>query len=234
MADTENSIEESGIPEITMQLQAVQDVIEAAVDNTLTIEGEAAEAKATGDRIRALEARTAEDIPMNDEPDAESIADAIEALDEKTGSDIASATGTGVPTIAAALATLEAKTGSDIASSSTDSTTIASALASLGGKTGSDIAVSSTDSTKIAVKIAAIDATISGLITAHFNQIYPVGSIYITTGTVGAPTIGTWEEVYMTATWDNLKGGTRTFSSIPSGGSPSGSSAYHFWRRTVL
>lgn len=51
----ENSIEETpGIPEISLQLE-VMDTVEAPVDTTLSIAGQAADAKATGDAIDALE-----------------------------------------------------------------------------------------------------------------------------------------------------------------------------------
>lgn len=50
--NTENSIEEQGIPEITLQLE-VQQTVQAPVDATLTIAGQAADAKATGDAIDA-------------------------------------------------------------------------------------------------------------------------------------------------------------------------------------
>ena len=54
MADTENSIETESIPEITLAL-SVEDTVQAPVDDTLSISGEAADAKATGDAIDALE-----------------------------------------------------------------------------------------------------------------------------------------------------------------------------------
>lgn len=54
MADTENSIETEGIPEITLSL-SVSDTVQAPVDNTLSVAGEAADAKATGDAISALQ-----------------------------------------------------------------------------------------------------------------------------------------------------------------------------------
>ena len=54
MADTENSIETEGIPEITLAL-SVNDTVPAPVDATLSIAGEAADAKATGDAIAALQ-----------------------------------------------------------------------------------------------------------------------------------------------------------------------------------
>ena len=51
----ENSIEETpGIPEISLQIE-VMDTVEAPVDTTLSIAGQAADAKATGDAINALE-----------------------------------------------------------------------------------------------------------------------------------------------------------------------------------
>lgn len=54
MADTENSIETEGIPEINFTLE-VMDTVTAPVDPTLSIQGEAADAKATGDAINALQ-----------------------------------------------------------------------------------------------------------------------------------------------------------------------------------
>jgi len=57
MADnpnTEQSIEETGIPEITLVL-TVMETVQAPVDATLSISGEAADAKATGDAIANLQ-----------------------------------------------------------------------------------------------------------------------------------------------------------------------------------
>lgn len=53
MADTENSINTEGIPEITMVLH-VMETVTAPVDPTLRIAGQAADAKATGDAINNL------------------------------------------------------------------------------------------------------------------------------------------------------------------------------------
>lgn len=54
MADTDNSISTQGIPEITLAL-TVMDTVQAPVDATLSIQGQAADAKATGDAISALQ-----------------------------------------------------------------------------------------------------------------------------------------------------------------------------------
>ena len=54
MADTENSILEEGIPEITLRL-TVMETVQAPVDATLSIAGQAADAKATGDAISGVQ-----------------------------------------------------------------------------------------------------------------------------------------------------------------------------------
>lgn len=54
MADTENSIITEGIPEITLTLE-VMETVPAPVDPTLSIQGQAADAKATGDAISNLQ-----------------------------------------------------------------------------------------------------------------------------------------------------------------------------------
>ena len=53
MADTDNSILEEGIPQIELTL-SVMETVQAPVDATLSVAGEAADAKATGDAISNL------------------------------------------------------------------------------------------------------------------------------------------------------------------------------------
>lgn len=54
MADTENSITTEGIPEISFEVE-VMNTVQAPVDATLSIAGQAADAKATGDAIAAVQ-----------------------------------------------------------------------------------------------------------------------------------------------------------------------------------
>lgn len=53
--NTESSLQESGLPNITMTVSAGS-TVQAPVDDSLSIAGEAADAKATGDAIAAISA----------------------------------------------------------------------------------------------------------------------------------------------------------------------------------
>ena len=62
-------------------------VVQAPIDDTLTLSGYAADAKAVGDRFDELVA-TAALIPLSSEPDAPSVQAAITELQSRTGDDI--------------------------------------------------------------------------------------------------------------------------------------------------
>ena len=68
MSDTINTQEsiDDGIPEVTFTME-VNDVVQAPIDDTLTISGEAADAKATGDAIAALKTELEEEIDTVDD-----------------------------------------------------------------------------------------------------------------------------------------------------------------------
>lgn len=121
MPNTEESINETGMPEIQMSMD-VYGLVEAPVDATLTIAGDAADAKATGDAIANVEAEI-----------------------------------------------------SDIES---------------GG-------------------------------------IFPVGTIWMTISASAPPFSGTWQEITMPMSWNDLKNGTRTHMT------GTGSGSVHFWLRTA-
>lgn len=65
MPDTENSIQNKGIPEFTMTL-SVAETVQAPVDATLTIAGKAADAKATGKKFDDLDSEISELSESND------------------------------------------------------------------------------------------------------------------------------------------------------------------------
>lgn len=59
------------------------------------------------------------------------------------------------------------------------------------------------------------------------NTYFPVGSVYTSTSGT-APTFGgTWQEIKITATWNDLKNGDRSYSA------GTGSGTLHYWRRTA-
>lgn len=57
------------------------------------------------------------------------------------------------------------------------------------------------------------------------NTFFPVGSIYTSTSS-SAPTFGgTWQEVKIMATWDDLKTGNRSYAT------GTGTGTLHYWKR---
>ena len=146
MADTENSIEEQGIPVIRLRVSALN-TTQNAVDATLRNEGEAADAKAAGDAIRSLESTVgglnAETLYMDDEDETETNTIAAKIGDLEDAID-----GLGVADIA--------YDGNDTLSDKLDAidTSISGIQDDL---YATEIPMSSSDTTKISEKIAAMD-----------------------------------------------------------------------------
>lgn len=155
------------------------EVITVPIDATLSVEGQAADAKAVGDAIQDV--RDDIHIQVNDEEadaqgkviitgsgipvsttDSTTIAAKVTAMDAKTGADIA-VSGTDATLISAKLTALDAKTGADIPVSGEDATKIGAALAALDGKTGADIPVSAVDSTTVDAALGGLDDRVTAL-----------------------------------------------------------------------
>lgn len=82
------------------------------------------------------------------------------------------------------------------------------------------------DISDLAADIATIEETLSSL----SNLFYPVGSVYVTVDTtVPARFTGTWEEIAMPMTWNDLKRGTRSWAELE--GDPD--RTLHFFLRTA-
>ena len=98
--------------------------------------------------------------------------------------------------------------------------------ASIGGIeewTGEDIPVNSTQGAM----------TIAEAFSSIMNFTYPVGSIYTTINN-SLPTVlssaGTWVEVKMPLTWNDIKNGTRGYVAVSSGDT---TGPVHYWLRTA-
>ena len=129
--------------------------------------------------------------------------------------------------LAADVGAIEDWTGEDIDVSTTDSTSIAEAIGSLEANvgeiqewTGEDIPVSSED-----------ERTIAEAISDAFASTYPVGTVYMTTEDTlpeSIQAVGTWVEIRVPLTWNDIKTGSRSFEEVGVGFT---SGTLHFWRR---
>lgn len=95
-----------------------------------------------------------------------------------------------------------------------DSKATGDAIAAVAARTGSDINVSATSEQKLSAIAEAV------------NAMFPVGSVYVTTGTVQPPSFfGTWTEITLPLKWGDANTGSRSYETA------SGSGNVHFWRR---
>lgn len=82
----------------------------------------------------------------------------------------------------------------------------------------------------VAADLADLGADVAVLSGNLLEAIYPVGVVYVTTAN-GMPAallaLGTWEEIVVPMTWDDLANGTRSYAAA--GGA---TGTVHFWRRT--
>ena len=182
MPNTEQSILENGIPEISMEL-SVSNVTTQPTDPRLENEGQPADAKAVGDRFSetdddiadlasdlsslsdsvdtrftTVNAKTGTDIPINNGVSAASIEATIAAVNAKTGSNIPVTGETGAASIATAIATVNAKTGASIPINE-----VSGALSiegALNAKNGSNIPITGeTGAASIASTISTLSST---------------------------------------------------------------------------
>ena len=155
------------------------EVITVPIDTTLSVAGQAADAKAVGDAIQDV--RDDIHIQVNDEEadaqgkviitgsgipasttDSTTIAERLAAAGARTAAEIPMSE-TDTTTIGAKIAQVDGKTGADIPVSGEDATKIGAALAALDGKTGADIAVSALDSTTVDAALGGLDDRVTAL-----------------------------------------------------------------------
>ena len=74
------------------------------------------------------------------------------------------------------------------------------------------------------------DVSIADALEQVAGDTYPVGSIYMTVLETAPAFVGTWVEVAITATWTQLKAGTRSYAPLEIGAT---TGTVHFWLRTA-
>lgn len=68
-----------------------------------------------------------------------------------------------------------------------------------------------------------------GDLEAAIAALFPVGAIYVSTASTAPQFFGTWEEVMIPASWNDLKTGARDYQTAEEGDTPG---TIHFWLRT--
>lgn len=208
MADNENELneEQEDLNETFEEEMDDATVITVPIDDTLSNQGEAADAKAVGDAL-ALKADRSElqtAITVNGQSADNQGSIIVHAGDITMGSSDAT-------TVASRIGALETKTGAAIAVSTTDATTIAAKLTAIDGKTADDI--------PFITGGASLLDVIQGM--------FPVGAIYMTTSATAPTFYGTWTEILLPFTHDALKNGMFSYVN----GSAVGN--VHFYLRTA-
>ena len=150
---------DNDLNEVVEETVSDAEVMTVPIDDTLTVSGEAADAKAVGDAL-ALKADLSAvvDLDVNGQSADNQGHIIIDGTDVKMSS-------TDTRTIKAAVDSAAARTAADIPmSSESGAQTIAQAVSGLSSKNATEIPMSSEeDAQSIATKIAATDATVSGI-----------------------------------------------------------------------
>ena len=187
-------------------------VVTVPIDATLTMEDRAADAKAVGDALalKADKTELASAITVNDQAANNQGRITVDATQIDMG-------GQTQQTVAAAIAAAAAAAGALTAenipmSDDAGALTIAQAL---------DVATAGTAETILYEDEG--EATIKDVVDALF----PVGAIWMTSGDNVPAFYGTWAEVRITATWEELTNGDRSYTA------GTGAGTVHFWRRTA-
>ena len=81
--------------------------------------------------------------------------------------------------------------------------------------------VASTAQENLESAVSTIQAAIAAL--------FPVGAVYVSTSATAPQFFGSWVEIMIPATWDDVKNGARDYSDAGESDTPG---TLHFWRRT--
>lgn len=98
------------------------------------------------------------------------------------------------------------------------------------------IAGEAADAAAVGTALTNVADTAQGNLTSAVNTInaaiaalFPVGAIYVSTSSTAPVFYGTWVEIMIPATWDDLTNGSRDYAAKGEDDTPG---TIHFWRRT--
>lgn len=195
------------MPDLNEEIVQVQvedsTIITVPIDDTLSIAGQAADAAAVGEALQNVRPQVTVDGQTSD---AQGVILLYAGHIPVSGDENAKKVGE-------VLAELQGMTAADLPmSGDAGAESVADAVGALQELTADGLPMSGENSTTVK---AVLDA------------MWPVGSVWITTGSAAPSFFGTWEEIKVTMTWAQLKAGERGYTAGTSSGS------VHFWRRTA-
>lgn len=202
------------MPDLNEQVINVQvedsSIITVPIDTTLSIAGQAADAAAVGEALagKADADSTLSKITINGQ---ESDAQGVIIL---TAEHVPMNDSTGARSVGAVLEGLTGLTAQTLKmDSSEEADTVAEAIGALQAVKGDSMPI---DGTEGAASIKSV-----------IQSLFPVGAVYASTSATAPAFFGTWTEIRITATWEQLKYGDRSHTEGV------GTGTLHFWLRTA-
>ena len=93
------------------------------------------------------------------------------------------------------------------------------------------------DAAAVGEALTSLSETVAGNLSSAVNTLnaaiaalFPVGAIYVSTSATAPQFYGSWTEIMIPVTWDDLTNGSRDYAAKDESDTPG---TIHFWRRTA-